>query len=94
MTENEKFDTSSIDVAFGDVWKLRADERNYVLLHKRGKGYRIEGYYNTLEQVFSTVFERTIRDSDAKTINQLLKVVKQTRADIKQYALAIQNEPH
>lgn len=93
MSNDEKI-VSSVDILIGDVWKLKTDPLNYILMRKRGKGWGVEGYYNTLEQVFERVFERTIRDSEAKTINQLLAQVKKARAEMKQYALEIKNGTH
>ena len=85
MSNDEKIN-SKVDVSFGEVWKLKTDEKNYILMRKRGKGYGVEGYYNNLEQVFTTVFERTVRDGEAKTLNQMLTVVKKARSEMKKYA--------
>lgn len=93
MSNDEKI-PSKIDIPIGDTWKLKTDPFNYILMRKRGKGWGVEGYYSNLEQVFEKIFERTVRDGEAKTINQLLTVVKKTRAEIKQYAQEFKEQWH
>ncbi|WP_078440182.1 MULTISPECIES: hypothetical protein [Bacillaceae] len=70
---------------------LESDETQYYLKEYSGKFdkksgaplYKILGYYSKPEQAFQKILNILIASSDAETLEQLVKDIKQTREYIK-----------
>lgn len=80
-----------LNVELDGNYKITSDSMNYILQERKivlegdskGKEYFTNiGYYNSLNSLLKSYSELSIRNSDAKTIKEILKIVKETKTKI------------
>jgi len=85
---------SKLIVDLSDRYQLIAEERCYCLRRRVGNStnrYTVEGYYSKLEHVLDAIVDKQLRDSEARSMRSLIKILKGIRSDIKLYAEKIES---
>lgn len=76
-----------VNIELDNKHRLISDSMNYIIEEtkvvkdgdRKGEEYKVSvGYYSTLQGALKGYKELKIRTSDAKTINEILEVVKET----------------
>ena len=80
---------SNLCIDFGGKWRLEADPFNYVLKRKQPKGYAVVGYYQDIEVVLNVILEKSLRDTEVKTLTGLKQTITHIRGEIKRYSAEI-----
>ena len=81
-----------IDIRLGENHRITSDSMNYILQERkevlegktRGEEYFINlGYYSTISSLLESYMELCIRNSEAKSMKEILDLVKKIREEIR-----------
>lgn len=79
-----------IYISLNNEYLLKSDSLNYILCKKVKKKnddansdeYSVVGYYNSIESAAKRIVETELRESDCKTLEELLKFVRALNQNI------------
>lgn len=82
-----------MQILINENWRVTADHYNYILERKNinqkadskkfGEEYWVsDGFYSSVEDCFSGYLDKKIKESDVKSIKELIQLVNDTRQEI------------